>query len=266
MRLTPRIGPRNSLLKCSHLQESIPATIGGTRRFISKSTTGNSNSETDNSSNKSTEANAKIIYPSAPSKDHADLATFLAYVKRTKLNRNSSVYKGTHYEYTVAQALSSYGFHLHRVGGASDRGLDLLGTWAVPTISRAARIVVQCKAGSRSPSPMYVRELKGSMAEAPPGWRGNGNNGGHDDVLGLLVGEKPATRGVLEELRTTVGLGYVCCSREGEVMQLLWNQKAQEIGLEGITVGVKYSGDGLTKRLVLMKDGKVLLPLLDRKN
>ncbi|KAH7017328.1 hypothetical protein EDB80DRAFT_281351 [Ilyonectria destructans] len=202
---------------------------------------------------------SKLIYPEAPTKEHSDLATFLAYVERTGLNKKSPVYRGTHYEYTVAEALSQYGFVLKRVGGASDRGLDLLGTWKLPSTRHIMKVFLQCKAGARSPSPMFVRELKGARAEAPPGWRGDG------DVLGLLVGEKPATRGVQEELRALAPLGYVCCSKDGELKQLLWNQAAQEMGLEGVTVAVKYAaeGDGLEKQLVLMK-GVRTLPVLEK--
>ncbi|KAH8735989.1 hypothetical protein BGZ61DRAFT_553693 [Ilyonectria robusta] len=183
-----------------------------------------------------------LIYPEAPTKEHSNLATFLAYVERTGLNKKSTVYRGTHYEYTVAEALSPYGFVLKRVGGASDRGLDLLGTWKPPSTRHVMKVFLQCKAGARSPSPMFVRELKGARAEAPPGWRSD------TDVLGLLVGEKPATRGVQEELRASVPLGYVCCSKDGELKQLLWNQAAQEMGLEGVTVAVnngENDNDGL---------------------
>lgn len=200
-----------------------------------------------------------LIFPEAPTKEHSNLATFLAYVERTGLNKKSTVYRGTHYEYTVAEALSQYGFVLKRVGGASDRGLDLLGTWKPPSTRHVMKVFLQCKAGARSPSPMFMRELKGARAEAPPGWRSD------TDVLGLLVGEKPATRGVQEELRASVPLGYVCCSKDGELKQLLWNQAAQEMGLEGVTVAVKYAaeGDGLEKQLVLMKRARTL-PLLEK--
>ncbi|KAJ4270307.1 hypothetical protein NW762_001986 [Fusarium torreyae] len=197
----------------------------------------------------------KLIYPEAPSKEHSDLATFLAYVERTRLNKRSTVYRGTHYEYTVANTLSQYGFFLKRVGGASDRGMDLLGTWTLPSTSQTSKVILQCKAGAKSASPMYIRELKGAMAAAPPGWRGT-------DVLGLLVAEKPATKGVQNEMHTAdVALGYVCCSKEGEVVQLLWNIKAQEMGLEGVSVGVKYGEQ--KNQLVLIKRGE-MLPLLEK--
>ncbi|RGP73755.1 hypothetical protein FLONG3_6246 [Fusarium longipes] len=199
---------------------------------------------------------SQLIYPAAPSKDHSDLATFLTYVERTSLNKTSTVYRGTHYEYTVADTLSQYGFFLKRVGGQSDRGMDLLGIWTLPSTSQTSKVIIQCKAGARSTSPMYIRELKGAMAVAPPGWRGT-------DVLGLLVGEKPATKGVQKEINTAdVALGYVCCTKEGQVMQLLWNLKAQEMGLDGVSVGVKY-GEDKKNQIVLMRGGK-MLPLLEK--
>lgn len=196
----------------------------------------------------------KLIYPESPSKEHSDLASFLSHVERTRLNKRSTVYRGTHYEYTIAQALSQYGFFLKRVGGPSDRGVDLLGTWTLPSTSTRLKTVLQCKAGARSPSPSFVRELKGALAVAPPGWRG-------DDALGLLVGEKPATKGVVGEiLGSDRALGYVCCSREGDIRQILWNGRAQDIGLEGVAVGVRHEGED--KKLVLLREGEVL-PLLN---
>ncbi|KAH6895826.1 hypothetical protein B0T10DRAFT_478952 [Thelonectria olida] len=249
------LGPRHGRLggvaarQLSRIRRGAPATTTA-RRFLSDKTDDNANSRA------TAAAAAELIYPDA-AKEHSDLASFLAYVKRTKLGKTTPFYRGTHYEYTVARALSAYGFALRRVGGTSDRGLDLLGTWKIPGTRRTTRVALQCKSGARVAGPQYARELKGAMAEAPPGWRGDG------EALGLLVAEKPATRGVLEELRAPVGLGYVCCSRDGEVVQLLWNQRAQEMGLEGVTVGVKYVDDAAgKKKLVLMRRGKVL-PMLD---
>ncbi|PTD01651.1 hypothetical protein FCULG_00009942 [Fusarium culmorum] len=174
---------------------------------------------------------SQLIYPEAANKDHSDLATFLSYVERTSLNKNSTVYRGTHYEYTVADTLSQYGFLLKRVGGHSDRGLDLLGIWTLPSTSQTSKVIIQCKAGARSLSPMYIRELKGALAK--------------------------------EMHSADVALGYVCCTREGEVAQLLWNLKAQEMGLEGLSVGVKYGGD--KSQLVLIRGGE-MLPLLEKVN
>jgi len=35
-------------------------------------------------------------------------------------------------------------------------------------------------------------------------------------------------------------MGYVLCGDDGKILQMLWNRKAQQGGLEGIEVGLKY--------------------------
>lgn len=202
-----------------------------------------------------------LIYPSAPASHHTSLPTFLAHAARTNLDPSSTVYVGTHFEYTALHALSRYGLALRRVGGVADCGIDLLGTWALPSAStssssssRVLRVLVQCKAVQRA-GPHLVRELEGAFAGAPAGWRGGG-------VLGLLVGEKPATKGMREAVgRSRWPMGFVACSREGRVEQFLWNQRAEEEGLEGMGVGMKYVvGE---KELVLTWKGRNL-PFVER--
>ncbi|KAL2153133.1 hypothetical protein VTH82DRAFT_4288 [Thermothelomyces myriococcoides] len=149
-----------------------------------------------------------LVYPPAPSTHHTDLPSFLAYAARTNLDPSSPVYVGTHFEYTVAGALARFGLSLRRVGGASDCGIDLLGTWSLPPFSaeyqqqqhrhyhRQLRVLVQCKAVQR-PGPNLVRELEGAFVGAPAGWRATADRHG---VLGLLVTERPATKGIREAL------------------------------------------------------------------
>ncbi|KEY74240.1 hypothetical protein S7711_00398 [Stachybotrys chartarum IBT 7711] len=200
-----------------------------------------------------------LIYPQAPATQHTDLPTFLAYAERTGLDVKSTVYVGTHYEYRVASALAQYGFFLKRIGGSSDFGTDLLGTWTPPTTSQTMRVLLQCKAGSQRVGPHLVRELEGAFAGAPIGWKGSG-------VLGFLVSEKPATKGVRDSLaRSRWPMGYACCSREGVLQQMLWNRGAEEQGLEGFGVVARHTGGGEGKageRLVLVRNGKTL-PLLE---
>ncbi|ROV91702.1 hypothetical protein VMCG_09250 [Cytospora schulzeri] len=133
---------------------------------------------------------ATLHYPEPPTANHNDLASFLNYVERSGLDRKSTLYVGTHYEYTVAQVLSKYGFYLQRVGGHSDYGIDLLGTWTVPSSSEPLRVLIQCKAISRKSSPNLMRELEGAFVGAPVGWKGHG-------VLGIFVTEKTATKGAM---------------------------------------------------------------------
>ncbi|KAG5984791.1 hypothetical protein E4U55_003156 [Claviceps digitariae] len=194
----------------------------------------------------------KVSNPDAPPAQHSDLASFVSYAQRTGLDIKSTVYVGTHYEYTVAQSLSRYGFDLRRIGGSFDLGTDLLGTWTLPDSASSPlsmRVLVQCKAGSQRIAPRHVRELEGAFVGAPTGWRGTG-------VLGVLVSEYSATKGVRDSLgRSQWPMVCMCCSREGVVSQMLWNLRAQELGLESYGVSVRHGGLG---DLVLMHKGKAI--------
>jgi hypothetical protein len=203
-----------------------------------------------------------LHYPDAPSKDqHHDIASYVAYAERTGLDVESSVFIGTHYEYTVASALRPLGFDLRRIGGQSDKGIDLLGTWSVPSAPAPAhlplRVLLQCKAYAASKAskigPRYIRELEGAYLGAPSGWRGSG-------VIGLLVTQRPATKGVREALsRSRWPLVYASCSKDGIIEQMLWNSKAEDEGLQGMGVTARLSGDdrhGNPQRLVLTWNGR----------
>ncbi|KAL1840550.1 hypothetical protein VTJ49DRAFT_324 [Mycothermus thermophilus] len=208
-----------------------------------------------------------LIYPNpASAPHHTGLPSFLAYAERTNLDPSSTVYVGTHFEYTVQLALARFGLDLRRVGGASDCGIDLLGTWALPfpsshssSLSGAAaalsplRVLAQCKAVQR-PGPHFIRELEGAFVGAPAGWRAWTESGRGGGILGLLVAEKPATKGIREALaRSRWPMGFVACSRVGEVSQFLWNRRAEEEGLEGFGVAVRYvDGDSGGKKEVVL--------------
>jgi len=178
-----------------------------------------------------------LTYPDAPTTAHHDLASFLTYAERTNLNQASTTFIGTHFEYTVAAALSDYGFRLRRVGGQSDLGIDLLGTWSVPSSpSHPLRVVLQCKAVT-SPRPHLLRELEGAFVGASPGWRGR-------DVLGFLVTNGAATDGMRSAMgRSRWPMGCISCSRTGHVQQIIWNRHVEAQGLQGTGIGLQYSPD-----------------------
>ncbi|TLD12921.1 uncharacterized protein PgNI_03706 [Pyricularia grisea] len=195
-----------------------------------------------------------LTYPEPPTSNHNSLPSFLEYAKKSGLNPKSTVYVGTHYEYLVAESLASFGFSLFRVGGASDYGIDLLGTWAVPSAPNPIKVIVQCKAMASKLGPSHVRELEGAFVGAPAGWRGSG-------VLGLLVGQHPATKGVRDSLgRSRWPMGYISYSvADGQVSQIQWNRHAVNHGLDGMGVAVKYTEEGLP-RLTLTMNGMSLPP------
>ena len=203
-------------------------------------------------------AQETLLYPDSSSPHHSNLTTFLAYATRTGLNPLSTVYRGTHYEYTVSQALMKYGFALKRIGGASDYGTDLLGTWQPPTTPLYLRTLIQCKAGAQSVGPQHIRELEGTFIGAPAGWKGSG-------VMGLLVAEKTATKGLRDALiRSKWPMGFLSCSKDGVIRQMLWNSKAAEEGLEGFAAIARRGTDN-GEELVLSLNGK-MIPFADGKN
>ncbi|KAG9245742.1 hypothetical protein BJ878DRAFT_335371 [Calycina marina] len=187
---------------------------------------------------------------------HHDMTSFLSYASRTNLDPTSNVYAGTYFEYTAQGALESWGMSLKRIGGINDYGIDLLGTWAVPSMPQPLKIIVQCKSStskSGGKGPANTRELEGSFVGAPQGWRGSG-------VLALLVSQRAATKAVREAFaRSRWPMGYVYCTSNGKILQMLWNKKAEEEGLAGIDVGVKYDGGDVDeKEVVLTWRGHVL--------
>lgn len=188
----------------------------------------------------------ELTYPPAQSPHHHDLPSFLEYASHTGLDAQSTTYVGTHYEYTVAAALSRLNMSLKRIGGKSDYGIDLLGTWSLPSAPQPLKVLIQCKAFTRKIEPAQARELEGAFVGAPMGWRGQG-------VLGLLVAQKSATKGVREAMgRSRWPMGYVMCASDGKIAQMLWNRRAQQEGLEGVDVGLKYKGGDATQKEVVL--------------
>jgi len=168
---------------------------------------------------------------------HHDLPSFLDHATRNNLNVESTVYRGTHFEYIVAAALHAMNFKLQRTGRSNDLGIDLVGHWSLPTErkkkSYEVPVILQCKAAR--PTPSMIRELEGAYTGAPAGWRGEG-------VLALLANVHPSTKGVREAVqRSRWPLGVLQVTRDGEVKQFLWNAVAAQAGLEGLGVALRYA-------------------------
>ena len=185
--------------------------------------------------------------------EHCDTATYAAYAQRTGLDTSSTTYVGTHYEYKVASTLRSFGFDLRRVGGRGDFGIDLIGTWLIPSSPRPLRVIMQCKVAATKTmiGPRLIRELEGAFVGAPSGWRGEG-------VVGLLVAQKPATKGVRDSLgRSRWPMGFISCLPDGKVQQMLWNRQAEDQGLAGLGVAVRFSeGEYNAQELILTYQGR----------
>lgn len=137
---------------------------------------------------------------------------------------------------------------------------------------------MQCKAfgtkGKKTTGigPNLIRELEGAFVGAPAGWRGEG-------VVGVFVCPVAQTEGVRRAMRKSrwplcwVGVEYEDVGeeeggdgqteRKGRVSQVSWNEAARGVGLEGMGVTLRYSGEGerIRKEAVLTWDGKVVLPV-----
>lgn len=201
-----------------------------------------------------------LVYPDPPSRYHHDLPSFLKYASREDLDPASTVYVGTHYEYTVQAQLRRLGIVTQRIGGANDQGIDLVGAWHLPTVSVPVRLFAQCKVLSEDKtSTKLVRELEGTYGGAPGAWKEPG-------AIGLLV----TTKGASKPLRAAVQrsmwpMGFVMCTPEGRLLQLAWNKKAEELGLQGCVVITAYSASGESEIRLSWRGNDVTAPLEDEK-
>lgn len=183
---------------------------------------------------------------------HNSLSTYLEYAARTNLRPDRTVYVGTHYEYTAAEALQRLGFTLIRTGMRDDAGIDLIGHWMLTFLREPMPVIVQCKARMKSCSPDTIRELEGAFASVPHDWR-------NKDVLGLLVSNQKATDGLRRQMHLSYRpLAYLQIDKGGIITQFLWNRAATDRGLEGVGVTPRYTvlppeTDGM-KPEVLPKD------------
>lgn len=217
------------------------------------------------------------ILPAPSSSRHNDLITYLHHAQSSALSPTSTVHVGTSYEYLCAHALLRLGFtDLIRTGGRSDRGIDLLGLWAPPSLPQNSvtpeglPVVIQCKAIARKPGPNIVRELEGTVFGAPGKW-------GNDATIGVLCAKNKATWGVREAVRRSRrGIVWVMVEnldrdnkdmkfhkgRGGRVKQILWNgQVAKMIG-EELGAGLRYvpGEKGMEKEVCLTYDGRIWEP------
>ncbi|KAL4910067.1 hypothetical protein BDW74DRAFT_144377 [Aspergillus multicolor] len=175
---------------------------------------------------------------------HNDLPSFLEYAQRTDLPEKTTTYQGTIYEYIVQSHLRASAFNLHRVGGKSDLGIDLTGTWHVganPVTDPPVRVIVQCKATKAKIGPHVVRELEGVTARHFAVALARGSGGG----VGMLVGPRETTKGVREALgRSAMPLVWMMVERDGRVRQVLWNERVEKLGLGGLGVEVLHHKSG----------------------
>lgn len=264
------------------------STRSSWRRHVSSAASNSTRSSTfDDNDSSATSSDPSPSAISSRSPSHHNLTTFLAHAARTNVSTTSTVYTGTLYEYQCQAALAQLGFTLSRCGGRSDAGVDLYGTWRIPSHAQPLRCIVQCKALAGRVGPNLVRELEGAFTGAPDGWQ-------DEDAIGVLCATREASKGVRDAIRDSArGLVWVMVERTGSVgagvteqpgesdrtavpavpaqriAQIVWNERVAEIGAQGLGVGVVYSGSAepdvahhskVRGEVRLMWDGRIWKP------
>lgn len=169
------------------------------------------------------------------SSNHNSLSSYLEYAARTKLRPDRTVYIGTHYEYTVAEALQRLGFSLIRTGMKNDAGIDLIGHWMLSFMREPMPVIVQCKSRVKTCSPDAIRELEGAFRSVPQEWR-------NKDVLGLLITNLNSTEGLRRQMYLSPRpLAFLQITKSGTITQFVWNRAATDRGLEGVGVTSRYT-------------------------
>lgn len=129
--------------------------------------------------------------------------------------------RGAAYERACMHTLQRMlGASLMHTGGAHDRGIDLVGWWALPPTR--IRILVQCKAEARRVAPAYVRELEGTVVRAA--WDRAAHSGADAAApacmpIGVLVALHGFTRAALVHAQgSRVPLALVHLGGEAEAL------------------------------------------------
>jgi hypothetical protein len=100
-----------------------------------------------------------------------------------KTGEQSNASLGRRYEERCQTMLRTIGIATRHVGGCSDGGVDLRGSW---DLSPPLTVLVQCKYLRRACPPSHVRELEGTVS-------GEG-------VLGVLISMEGASRASIERM------------------------------------------------------------------
>jgi len=176
-------------------------------------------------------------------------------ISKTTASTLSTHALGTAFETHTLRLLKHHLFTLTHTGQRNDRGIDLCGHWAVPSHPTPIPVIIQCKASSRL-GPDAVRALEGALA----------GSGRFSEGMGILVGKVKATRGVREALqRSGKRVGYFCVE-EDRVMQMIWNERANEEGLGGLEVTKLFGCEAVGLRWAGTLVGRPLGGLLERED
>lgn len=183
--------------------------------------------------------------------EHKDLESFLLI---KDINTESSVYKGTLYEYeTISCLQKNFGIITKRVGGTGDSGIDFRGGWNLPN-GQKLDLIGQCKNYSNKCPPSSVRELEGVVLGLKS-----------ENTLGILSSKSGFSQEAINRFKaSTCPLIIVSVINNGEKCKsFMWNKSCDKF-LDGLEVTTKFSKsdvcDGiLDQEPILLYNGEPLL-------
>ncbi|CAG8481198.1 hypothetical protein C2G38_2108633 [Gigaspora rosea] len=174
---------------------------------------------------------------------HHDLKSFLAL---KEVNKNSSLYRGTLYEYQTITCLEkTLGIVTRRVGKANDGGIDFRGKWILP--NKKLYVVGQCKALSTKCPPNIIRELEGVLCQETEG------------TLCILSSMNGFTKSTIKRyIASPFPIMLITVTDHGRKCScILWNKTAEKY-LNGFQITLKY--DLLNSKPLILYNDK---PYLD---
>ncbi|KAF8979537.1 hypothetical protein BGZ46_005304 [Entomortierella lignicola] len=203
----------------------------------------------------SRELQNKLISKGYSSVTHNDLQSY----KELNRNTKSTIYKGTLFEYQTQEVLMKcLGIYTQRTAGAGDLGVDLRGTWFLPTSAsprpgdkvRHLKVIVQCKSTNTRIGPNFVRELQGSLSyESQP-------------TMAILAISSDFTKhSFLPYAMSLWPMALVVIDvKNHKCKKLMWNKAAEKV-MHGVQLGeelVRGIDGKIESRPVLCYKGSVL--------
>ena len=164
-----------------------------------------------------------------------------SFLQHATPDPTSTVYRGTLFEWQTHEALEHLGMRLRRVGGKSDGGIDLRGTWPQFNIN----VLVQCKNTKTGSTPDSIRSLIGASAM-------------QDECIAILAtsSSKRYTADVITHFMDShlpLGLARI---QQQQTESLLLNPAAER-KLDGLSVVTQFDERG-DPTLVLMHHGRIV--------
>lgn len=155
---------------------------------------------------------------------------------------------------------------LDHCGGRADRGIDLRGTWTIPSLTnepsdkpRVFPVVVSCKATKGKSSPQYIRELEGAIGHAS------------SNTIGIMATISHCTPGAKQQMLLSQRALAYCYTTPyangGYISQFVWN-KAAGVLLQGLSASIRHTPgkEETGGRVVLTVNGQVLCKLGQKEN